>query len=113
EPELVRQSRHRLRRRGRPQNGLGRIARQDVHDREDDQGGRQERRRENRQPLENIKEHRRKLERRAKSRQAPYEFFAASAEASRKEISDERARAMRISASRAARKSANRCVVRS
>ena len=112
EAELVRQGRHRLGRRGRPQHGLGRIAGQNVHDGEHDQGRGDERRRENRQPLQEVEEHRGKLEASGEAetsprqRSASQELFAASAEASRSEISDESARAMRISASRAARRSA-------
>ena len=58
EAELVRQGRHGLRRRGRSQDGLGGVAGQDVHDGEHDDGRRDQRRRENRQPLQEVEEHR-------------------------------------------------------
>src|SRR5271166_1536159 len=105
EPELVGEGGDCLGRRGRTQNGLGRIARQYVHDRKHDQGRCYKRGRQNSEPLEKVEKHCGTLERRAKLGQVPHELFAASAEASRSEISDESARAMRISASRAARRS--------
>ena len=102
----MRQRGDRLRRRGRSEHGLGGVARQNVHDREHDQGCDHERRREQNDPLDGVTEHRLELARKREAATGPHELFPASAEARRSEISSESARARRISASRAARKSA-------
>ena len=74
EAELVRQSRDRLGRRGRPQDSLRRIPRQNVHDREDDQRREQERRHEQSYTLGGVKKHRHRLRPEPKPRQGLTRF---------------------------------------
>ena len=56
EAELVGERRHRLRRRGRPEHRLGRVAGKDLHDGEHDQRRDDQRRRKDREPLKEIEQ---------------------------------------------------------
>ncbi len=109
----MRQRGDRLGRRGRPEHGLRGVAGQNVHDREHHHRGDEERGREQDDPLNGVSEHSLKLARKREAATGPHELFPASPEATRKEISAESARARRISASRAARKSLYRSWERS
>ena len=58
ETELMRESGDRLRRRRWPEDSLRGVARQDLHDRKDDQRGEEERRDEESDPLSDVEQHR-------------------------------------------------------